>query len=81
MRGRVVAIGGTVTIIFGSFMPWLVGAISDGLFPGQNGILYAMASVAIPGLLCGILFLAWGLATLADTIARASGVRHNAEPA
>jgi MFS family permease len=81
MRGRVVAIGGTVTIIFGSFMPWLVGAISDGLFPGQNGILYAMASVAIPGLLCGILFLAWGLATLADTIARASGDRHDAQPA
>jgi predicted MFS family arabinose efflux permease len=73
MRGRIIAIGGTVNIIFASFMPWLVGIMSDGFFSKSGGILYAMASVVIPGLLGGIVFLAWGLKTLADTIARASG--------
>jgi MFS family permease len=82
MRGRVVAIGGTLSIIFLSLMPWMVGQISDALFPGEeSGILYAMACVAIPGLLGGILFLAWGLKTLADTIARVSGGTHHEQPA
>ncbi|WP_397414046.1 MFS transporter [Phenylobacterium sp.] len=70
MRGRVVAIGGTVTVIFGSFMPWLVGMLSDRVFPGHNGILLAMCSVVIPGLLGGLLFLRWGSGALPDTIAR-----------
>jgi MFS family permease len=70
MRGRIVAIGGTVMVIFGSFMPWLVGVLSDRVFPGQNGILLAMCSVVIPGLLGGLLFLRWGSGGLAATIAR-----------
>lgn len=73
MRGRVVAIGGTVTIVFASVMPWVVGTLSDNLFSAPDGILWAMSCVVIPGLLGGLLFLRWGSATLPVTIARASG--------
>ena len=75
LRGRVVALGGMVTIIFASFMPWVVGLLSDLFFPGHRGILLAVATIVIPGLLGGILFLAWGLRTLPQTIARAGGDR------
>lgn len=73
MRGRVIAIGGSVFIVFSSLMPWLVGVISDTVFPGHGGILLAMASVVIPGLIGGIVLLAWGLKTLPATIAHANG--------
>ncbi|MCO4091361.1 MAG: MFS transporter [Sphingorhabdus sp.] len=73
LRGRVVAVGGMVTIIFASFMPWVVGLLSDQFFPGHRGILLAVAIIVIPGLLGGILFLAWGLKGLPQTIMRANG--------
>lgn len=68
MRGRVVAIGGMVTILFGSFMPWLVGAVSTAAFGGPRGILYAMAVVVIPSLLAGLLILRWGASSVPATL-------------
>lgn len=60
MRGRVVAIGGMVMVLFGSVMPWLIGVISTVAFSGTRGILNAMAVVVIPSLLAGLLILRWG---------------------
>ncbi|WP_195908432.1 MFS transporter [Novosphingobium sp. Gsoil 351] len=71
IRGRVVALGGMVTIVAASFMPWLVGLLSDHVFTGPRGIILAMAAVAIPGLAGGLLALHWGSRTLGETIARA----------
>jgi MFS family permease len=73
MRGRIMAFGGAALIIPASFMPWLVGVISDSFFHGANGIQLAMSSIILPGLLGGILFLAWGLKALPETIRQASG--------
>ncbi len=68
MRGRVIAIGGMVTVIFGSLMPTVIGLISD-MMPGDpRGILWAMSGVVIPVLIAGVGFLRWGAATIPDTI-------------
>jgi MFS family permease len=68
MRGRVVAIGGMITVMFSSIMPPAIGLLSDKAFHGPAGILHAMTVVIIPALLAGLLFLRWGSVTLPETI-------------
>lgn len=68
MRGRVVAIGGMLTIICGSLMPWLIGLVSDAFFAGPDGILLAMTAVLIPSMTIGLIFLRWGATALPATM-------------
>ncbi|QMW23792.1 MFS transporter [Sandaracinobacteroides saxicola] len=73
MRGRVVAVGGMVTIIFGSILPPFIGFLSDSYFHGPSGILHALSVVVIPAFFIGLIVLRWGSKTLPATIAAASG--------
>ncbi|MGH6932328.1 MAG: MFS transporter [Dongiaceae bacterium] len=73
MRGRVVAVGGMVTVIFASFMPYFIGLLSDQVFTGPKAILWAMCAIIIPALLIGLLFLRYGAKTLPGTIRAAQG--------
>ena len=68
MRGRVVAIGGMLTIVCGSLMPWLIGIVSDAFFAGPTGILRAMTAVLVPSMAIGLLFLRWGTTALPATV-------------
>lgn len=76
MRGRVVALGGMVTVAFGAGMPPLIGFLSDRYFSGPSGILYALSVVVIPAFLIGLLVLRWGSGTLPETI-RAANVEED----
>ncbi|MEG3153635.1 MFS transporter [Sphingomonas sp. RB1R13] len=67
MRGRVIAIGGMVTILFGSIMPLMVGTLSAA-FAGPRGILNAMSAVVIPSFAVGLLFLWWGSKAVPATL-------------
>lgn len=68
MRGRVVAIGGMLTIVCGSLMPWLIGLVSDSGFAGPNGLLLAMTAVVVPAMAIGLFFLRWGSTALPATV-------------
>lgn len=68
MRGRVVAVGGMITIVMQSIMPYVIGVVSDTMFSGPRGILLAMSAVVIPSMVIGLVFLRWGLATLPATL-------------
>jgi MFS family permease len=69
MRGRVVAVGGMFTLTLQSSMPWVIGMVSDGFFPGSGGILLALSTVIIPCLLLSLILLWWGLRHLPGTLA------------
>lgn len=68
MRGRVIALGGLITLLFGSLSPVAVGLFSDNVFHGPTQLLWAMSAVATPSLLVGLLIMLYGTKTLPDTI-------------
>lgn len=71
MRGRVIALGGLVSILFMALSPVVVGFVSDTFFPEPDLLLQAIVVVSLPCFLAGLLLLRHGSATLPATIAAA----------
>jgi hypothetical protein len=57
-----------VSVIFQSFMPYVIGVLSDKYFTGPKALLWAMCAVIIPALIAGLAFLRFGAGTLPGTI-------------
>jgi Na+-driven multidrug efflux pump len=73
LRGRVIALGGMVTVIFQSFMPFLIGFVSDQYFTGPKALLWSLCVVIIPVLVVGLALLRFGSSSLPATIRAAQG--------
>ncbi|SMF61148.1 MFS transporter [Allosphingosinicella indica] len=71
MRGRVIALGGLVSILFMALSPAVVGFVSDRFFPQPHLLLRAIVVVSVPCFLTGILLLRFGSATLPATFTAA----------
>ncbi len=72
MRGRVIALGGLVSIVFGALAPLMVGIVSDNVFSRPEQLFWSIAAVSAPCLLAGLLLMLYGTKTLPDTIRAAS---------
>lgn len=71
MRGRVIALGGLVSIVFMTLSPLLVGIVSDNFFPRSSELLMAIGVVSVPCFLAGLLLLRFGAARLSEVFAAA----------
>lgn len=67
MRGRVIALGGLLYMVFMSLTPLLVGGISDRLTAGSRGLLLAIIIVGGPCYLMSFFFMRFAEPTLART--------------
>lgn len=73
IRGRVIALGGMVTIFFGAAGPVAQGFVSDRFFPGPQQLNTAIVALTLPCFALGILLLRFGAAKLPGTMAAAGG--------
>ena len=73
IRGRVIALGGMVSIFFMAAGPVVQGLVSDHFFPGPNQLNAAIVALTLPCFFVGILLLRFGSATLPGTMASSSG--------
>jgi MFS family permease len=71
MRGRVIALGGLVAILFMTLSPALVGLVSDHLFPASKDLMLAAATVCVPCFIAGVLLLRFGARGLPTVFAAA----------
>lgn len=71
MRGRVIALGGLVAILFMTLSPALVGLVSDYLLPAPKDLMLAAATVSVPCFVAGFLLLRFGASRLSDVFAAA----------
>jgi MFS family permease len=71
MRGRVIALGGLVAILFMTLSPALVGLVSDYLLPAPEDLMLAAATVSVPCFVTGFLLLRFGASRLSDVFAAA----------
>jgi MFS family permease len=67
MRGRVIALGGLIYMVFMSLTPILVGGISDRVTAGPRGLLLAIIIVGGPCYLLSFFFMRFAEPTLART--------------
>lgn len=81
MRGRVIALGGLISLVFASVGPLLIGIVSDNLFPGPEWLMWAIVSVTLPCFVAGLLLLRYGAASLPGTIAASAAFDAGTKPA
>lgn len=73
LRGRIVAVGGLLYMLFLSLSPVVVGAVSDLIGRGPQGLLRAVVVVATPCYIGGLAFLRLAEKTLPATFAAVAG--------
>lgn len=71
IRGRVVALGGVLAVLFGALTPVAVGAASDLLTGSTAGLARAMVFVGTPCLIVSVAVLALVLPAIRGTVAEA----------
>ncbi len=81
MRGRVIALGGLISLVFASVGPLTIGLVSDNLFPGPEWLMWAIVSVTLPCFVIGLLLLRYGAASLPGTIAASAAFDAEKQPA
>jgi MFS family permease len=69
MRGRVVALGGLLSMLFVSLSPLAVGVVSDALGHRPMGLVWAIMAVAAPCYVLGFVFLHFAESSLPRTFA------------
>lgn len=71
LRGRVVALGGVISVVFRSITPWLVGVASERL---NQGLALAIVAVVGPAYLLAILLQRFGEHAAPGTVERVAAL-------
>lgn len=80
LRGRVIAVGGLITIIFSSMAPLTVGMLSDTAFHGPKGLMTSIVVVSTGASLIGLLFMMFGASSLPSTFQAAAAADREGVP-